>query len=225
MKLYFVKRMLSRFRRYRGPQSKASQVLPVSESPEIFETEVKFRIDSIPEIRDQLHRIGAELVSKAFEYNLRFDDTAKSVSAMGATLRLRRDRQTKLTFKAKPDTSEGVRVSEKLTVKINDFDTMKAILERLGYWVCQQVEKEREAWQYQSIRLCIDTLPMGQFLEIQGPKRGIRTVAQLLGLDFDQRILEHYGILWGEYCKSRNISQNDILFDRNAVRVGRRSHD
>lgn len=179
---------------------------------EKVETEVKFKIDSISEMKQKLQAIKAIFVARVFENTLRFDDAQKSLLRIGANLRLREGITTELTFKAKPDTTKGVRSSKKLTVEISDLDTMKAILEHLHYTVCQRFQKKREYWQYKDIIICIDTLPMGLFLEIEGTEKDIAKVARLLNLDFNQRILKHYGELWEEYCKSHGIAQKNIVF-------------
>lgn len=176
------------------------------------ETEVKFKINSVSEIKQRLQEIKAKFVSRIFESTLRFDDAPKSLLKMGAILRLRKGITKELSFKAKPDTSKGVRSSKELTVEISDFDVMREILEHLGYTVCQRVQKEREYWQYRDTIICVDTLPMGLFLEIEGTKESIAEVAQLLSLNFNQRILKHYGELWEEYCESHGTTQKDIIF-------------
>lgn len=180
---------------------------------EKVEKEVKFKIESISEIKQRLKEIKAKFVSKVFENTIRFDDAHKSLHKMEASFRLRKGITTELTFKEKLDTSDGVRSSKKFTVEISDFDTMKTILEQLGYKVCQRFHKEREYWKYGDTIICIDTIPIGLFLEIEGRKRDIVKVAKLLNLDFNQKILKHYGELWEEHCKKHNIRQKDIVFE------------
>lgn len=175
-------------------------------------TEIKFKIDSFARIEKKLQEVGAQLISREFIRTLRFDDVSNSISKMGASLRLRKGSRNKLTLKVKMYTEKGVRTSKKLTVNIDNIQVMKDILSYLGYNVCQRVEQYRICYQYGDSVIHLDILPMGNFVEIVGKKENIIEIAEILNLDMGDCLGKHYGEIWNEYCGSRGINQEDIVF-------------
>ncbi len=154
-----------------------------------LETEVKFFIDTMPPLRQALLALGARSLGRHFEVNLRLEDACRSLRTRGSMLRLRRDRRTTLTFKSRPaqDSSE-FKVAEELEVEVDNFETMRHILAKLGFTPVQSYEKWRETLQLQGANCCLDEMPYGSFLEIEGPPEAIRALSTTLGLAWERRI-------------------------------------
>lgn len=183
-----------------------------------LEIEVKFYVSDFKPIRRRMEEMGAASQGKWFETNLRFEDQDQSLFRQNSLLRLRRDSRNRLTFKSSPGPSAGgeddaqFKVYRELELEVSSFETMVRILESIGYHVEQTYEKERETFHYGNLEVCADTLPFGDFLEIEGEKKAIRSMARRLGLAWEQRILENYlGIF--EYIRGKTgMKFKDVTF-------------
>ena len=82
----------------------------------------------------------------------------------------------------------------------------------LGYHVRQRYEKMRETFLWQQTLFCLDALPFGHFLEIEGQKTSILRAAEALDLIWADRILHNYLEIFEHIRRYRNLSFNDITF-------------
>src|SRR5688572_32449388 len=105
------------------------------------EVELKLYVRDLDAVRQRLEAAGSRLEHpRVYERNVRYDDDAHTLTAMGVVLRLRQDTRTRLTYK---DGSEiaadtGVHSRFEAEIEVSDFDTMDTILSRLGfqpYWI------------------------------------------------------------------------------------------
>ena len=60
--------------------------------------------------------------------------------------------------------------------------------------------------------LCLDQMPFGDYLEIEGPKAAIRDVASRLGLPWRQRILKNYLEMFSILQERLQLPFSDITF-------------
>lgn len=136
-------------------------------------------------LRQRLEALGAVRIGAWFEANTVYDDSARGLKARGTLLRLR-EKQGRfvLTLKEKPRTpaASGVKVYEEHETDVTDGAALGAILVGLGLAPAFRYEKIREKWRLHSCALCLDTLPFGLYLEIEGDEAGIEACAQALAL-------------------------------------------
>ncbi len=178
-----------------------------------LEIEVKFFLVDPEPLRRRLEALGARSSGRCFESNLRFDDGSRSLRRRGALLRLRKDRETILTFKDRgPDDTE-FKVHRELEVNVSDFDRAMQILQALGFDPVQRYEKWRETYRLEETEFCLDTLPFGEFLEIEGEKDAIRRYAGRLGLRWESRILDNYLAIFSLLKERRGLGFTDVTFD------------
>jgi len=90
---------------------------------------------------------------------------------------------------------------------------MIAILEQLGFYPRQVYEKKRETYLFSQTELCLDSLPYGHFLEIEGGKDDIRKAADAIGLNWEKRITANYLSLFATLQKQLNLPFEDITFE------------
>lgn len=185
----------------------------MNSSAEHLEVEVKFFLNQPEKMQQRIVALGATSQPKMFETNLRLEDSGHTLKANNKLLRLRKDRSSRLTFKCKPSsgTSE-CKVYRELEVEINDFDMMKDIFAELGYRPVQIYEKWRQTYQLKDVELCMDTMPYGTFLEIEGPEESIKTTAQNLKLAWEDRILSNYLAIFQMLRTHSNLPFNDVTF-------------
>jgi adenylate cyclase class 2 len=178
-----------------------------------LEIEVKFFLEDPTALRQKLLDCATLLEPKVFETNLRYDNEAHMLIKEDKLLRLRRDRDCRLTFKSKPNEQQRqFKIHHELEVSVSDYDTMDAILQQLGFKVVQIYEKWRETFGCTDALICIDTMPFGDFLEIEGSADGIRQVVEKLGLAWQDRILENYLSIFDMLRHKIGLPFTDITF-------------
>jgi adenylate cyclase class 2 len=180
-----------------------------------LEIELKFFHPHFRRLRDQLVDVGAVCIAqRTFEHNARYETEDDRLRKNRCLLRLRKDRHVTLTFKSPPPQADDrFKIYRELEVRVNDFDTMDTILHALGFLRRQVYEKWRETWQLNATTLCLDTLPFGNFLEIEGSPDGIMELVHDLGLRWEQRILTSYLSLFAVLRRKEGLAFSDVTFD------------
>jgi len=181
---------------------------------EKLEIEVKFFLPDRPSLREDILDLGARSRGRFFEKNLRFEDPNKTLKSKQCLLRLRHDHKTTLTYKSKPGKgSQQFKVFKELEVEVSDFKTMNDILELLGFHGEQIYEKWRETLILENTLFCLDTMPYGQFLEIEGSQKDIKLYARRLGLKWNKRILANYLEIFEIIKEKLDLEFADVTFD------------
>jgi adenylate cyclase class 2 len=177
------------------------------------ETEVKFHVPDLPAVRANLLSLGARSLGRSHESNIRFENEAKGLRRAGNLLRLRRDRKCTLTYKCAPAQADPeFKQLTELEVEAGDFDTMRHILACLGFHPEQVYEKWRETLVLDHTAFCLDELPFGSFLEIEGSKEHIRGFAGRLALEWGRRILLNYLEIFEIIRADRGLCFSDVTF-------------
>ena len=180
---------------------------------EHLETEVKFFLKDVSSIRKRIIELGAGSVGRVFETNILFEDKNKSLIRKKSLLRLRQDTKTTLTFKSQPHEKDNhFKILKELEVEASDFSTMKLILESLGFHNELIYEKWRETFILSSTSFCLDTLPYGEFLEIEGKKEDIKKLAAKINLEWRKRIILNYHEIFNIIKEKLNLSFPDVTF-------------
>ena len=179
-----------------------------------LEIEVKFYLEDIETIRERLIQSGADSNGRNFERNICFDNEDDGLFLSDSLLRLRKDDRATLTYKAIPDAGDReFKVLKELEVEVSDFETMLNILCALGFHQSQSYEKYRETFTIGDAKLCLDQMPFGNFLEIEGGKDEIRNLAQQIGMQWSRRIIGNYRFLFDIIKQRLLLSFSDITFE------------
>ena len=179
-----------------------------------LEIEVKYFLEDIETIRERLIQSGADSNGRNFERNICFDNENDGLFLSDSLLRLRKDDRATLTYKAIPDVGDPeFKVLKELEVEVSDFETMLNILCALGFHQSQSYEKYRETFTIGDAKLCLDQMPFGNFLEIEGGKDEIRNLAQQIGMQWSRRIIGNYRFLFDIIKQRLLLSFSDITFD------------
>ncbi|MEJ2658897.1 MAG: class IV adenylate cyclase, partial [Desulfobacterales bacterium] len=136
-------------------------------------------------------------------------------------LRLRKGAKITLTYKSEPPVKDNqFKTLQEFEVEVNDFDAMEHILKSLGFREEQVYEKWREIYVIGDTDLCLDTLPYGNFLEIEGNKESIQQLASRIGLVWKKRILMYYLSIFDIIKRQLNLSFYDVTFSNfNNIRL------
>ncbi|MCB2168826.1 MAG: class IV adenylate cyclase [Deltaproteobacteria bacterium] len=179
----------------------------------MLETEVKFLLTDPASMRRRLHQAGAVSTGSVFETNHRYDDADGRLLAAQCLLRLRRDRRNRLTVKQPhPDGSHQFKTHEEMEIDVSDFDTASRILAALGFRRVQIYEKHRETFILGSTEICLDEMPYGHFVEIEGTPETIPAVAMRLGLAWQRRILANYLQIFETIRHALELPFTDVTF-------------
>jgi len=113
-----------------------------------------------------------------------------------------------------PSLKEGVKIRHEVEFKVDDFDAAYEFLLALGYKVFMIYEKYREVYKKDNTEICVDELPYGNFIEIEGQDpKSIHFLCDQLGLDWNSRIPESYSSIFEQLKKQKGLEIRDLTFE------------
>ena len=179
------------------------------------EIEVKFYINDLERIRKRLEALGAVLAQpRVLETNLRFDTPDQALARSFRVLRLRQDTNARLTFKGPAQASEGARIRQEIEFTVEDFDRARAFLEALGYRLSLAYEKYRMVYDLDGVHVTLDTMPYGDFVELEGPNvPALQSVDRKLELDWEAGVPASYTVLFEQLKTKLNLLFRDLTFE------------
>ncbi len=151
------------------------------------EIEAKILEVNRPKIEEPLIALGAKKIFDGDIQTFFFDFKDHTIIKSKDVLRLRKEQnETELTYK-KVHFTETSKEAEEYSVEISDFKTMKKILENLGLFVIESMEKHRVSYKLDQARFDIDCYKgdyefIPEFLEIEAENpESIHKYAGFLG--------------------------------------------
>jgi len=179
------------------------------------ELEVKFALTGLGGVENRLLANGGRLVSgRVHEINLRFDTPSFDLTQNRRVLRLRRDLRTYLTYKGPGEIVDGVQRRTEIEIDVDDFDKARLFLEALGYQVNMIYEKFRTTYSYRDVLVCLDEMPYGTFIELEGGDApSIRQAAEGLTLPWEAAIQESYAAIFERLRSRLGFTFRDLTFD------------
>ena len=179
------------------------------------ETEAKFYVSHLDTIAMRLRELEARLIQpRVLETNLRFDLPDGRLRAEKRVLRLRRDSESKLTYKGPGQNKNGVIDREEIEFIVEDFDQARKFLEALGYQKSMMYEKYRTTYEMDHTSIMLDELPYGDFVEIEGEaEEEIQALAKKLGLHWNAAINNSYTGLFDNLRNVLQLSFQDLSFE------------
>jgi adenylate cyclase class 2 len=192
-----------------------------------LETELKVLDVDLDAVRRTLHQAGGECQGRVFEANEVFDDAAGSLRSGGVLLRLRRESGRSgglLTLKLPVPGPAGLKTREERETGVADSDAARAVLEGLGYRVLLRYEKVRETWLLAGCHVCLDHLPFGEFVELEGLPDAIAAALARLGLEGLPTSDRNYHALYREHLERLGLPASDSFVfeepERSALLAG-----
>lgn len=176
------------------------------------ETEVKIKVPDLEAIAERIRGAGGALAGdRVHERNVRYDDADGALTPAGRVLRLRQDRDIRLTYK-EPRAGDGGMTRTELEVSVSDFATAHRILGALGFSPAWEYEKYRTTYRLGGCEVVLDETPMGSFIEIEGDMAGIEAVLGALHLQDAQRITDSYSVLFETLKRRLGLTFRDLTF-------------
>lgn len=184
-----------------------------------LECELKYIDVNLPELSRRLEAAEGECLGRYFESNLVFDGPKRSLKDRGVLLRLREKHgQAVLTVKRPPENGKesSLKVFEEIETGVDDFASMKIALETIGFSVAFAYEKIREKWKFEGCVICLDSLPFGDYVEIEGTEESVPACANSLGLGDAATSKMTYHALNIEYRRKNGLEPNEsFVFDKD----------
>lgn len=178
------------------------------------ELEVKFCVSDLKEMENRLIAVNATLVQpRTHEYNLRFDTLDGELGQKESMLRLRRDSGTHITYKGPSSTLGGVLARQEIEFDVSDFSAAQKLVEALGFKHKFVYEKYRTTYAFEGLKVTLDELPYGTFVEIEGAQpEHIKEASQKLDLDWNERLPETYLGIFRRMKELFRLNFSDITF-------------
>lgn len=190
------------------------------------EIEVKLPVKSLPQIIQQIRRIGATDHGRVFEENTLYDTPDGAFRQSGRLLRLRietsanRWRRGVLTSKAPVLQGPGKRTAptpkhkERLEREAILRDPRRAarLLKAIGLHPSFCYQKYRTSFRLSGLHLDLDETPVGNFLELEGRPVAIDRVARMLGYSPNDYIRATYLELYAADCRKRSLPLKNMVF-------------
>ncbi|MEA3231740.1 MAG: class IV adenylate cyclase [Thermodesulfobacteriota bacterium] len=178
-----------------------------------MEHEAKFILIDSQEIRSKILALNGHSDGRFFETNICYEDEKDSLIQKKSILRLRQDRKAWLTHKSPPtEANREVKTMNEIEVSVSDFESMDQILIAVGFHQAQVYEKWRETFILDNAKLCLDTMPFGDFLEIESAPERVKSLAATLGLSWKKRVLDNYLTIFALLKKKEPLPFNDVTF-------------
>lgn len=178
------------------------------------ELELKFIVHHPGAMRHAIIHLGAEGQGEAYESNILFENSEGNLNSSGRRLRLRSNNRNILTYKERPQYPlPGVKDMIELETEVADLEQMRKILNRLGYREVMFYEKYRETFVLCDIQIVLDRTPIGTFMEIEGRRSRILSIARRLGLDPDEAIAIGYAEMINIVSQVEGLNSEKCSFE------------
>ena len=191
-----------------------------------LEIECKYLDPDFVSLGAKLASSNAKHLSAVFEDNLVFEhnDGLPSLLKAGTLLRLRTiygpdEPKYLLTLKLKVPDSANCKIRDEREVYVADGQALQDIFLGLNYKIVARYEKMRVTWQYKSVLVCLDTLPFGQFVELEGSEDDILAAAKDLGLDQLQKSTKSYHDIHQDRLKAGETNLNFVFEPSERARL------
>lgn len=181
----------------------------------IKETEVKIELtEEDVENLGTIFRTCPKIFQRTYGY---FTPNGQSIKD-GIFPRIRETSKEGLTDKKTIELTIKIRKPDKDYFKRDEYNFMldsftdgDAMLKIFGFTKVIIFEKIRQTNTHKKLILCLDKLPFGWFLEVEGKESGIKEYLDSCWLNKNPRINRAYLGLWEDYRKKQNIKEEDCL--------------
>ncbi len=176
------------------------------------EIEAKFLKINKDEIREQLKRIGAQLVFAEKKFTrITFDNP--DLKAKNSWIRLR-DEGGKITLALKMVSDQNsIMGMKESSFEVNGWDEVITFVESLGYMKKSLEENYREEWKLGEVIFDIDSWPqVDPWLEIEAPSENlVKEYAAKLGFDYTKAVFGSADIVYKNFYQKTipNLLENN----------------
>jgi predicted adenylyl cyclase CyaB len=152
------------------------------------EVELKSVVEDVARARSHLEAAGAKLTFAGTLRDRRYDLPDRSMVARDEVLRLRTyesggGREGHIDWKGATEYSAGFKIRDEISSAITDPDSVAAILERLGYVVIREIDRQIAQYQLGDAVIRFEEYPeMDSLVEVEGDHESIERAIEATGL-------------------------------------------
>jgi predicted adenylyl cyclase CyaB len=152
------------------------------------EVELKAVVDSMPARIANVEHAGGRLVFRGRLEDCRYDTVERRLSLRDVVLRLRvyrdeRGARAELGWKGPTQYEDGYKVREEITATSPDADAMRHILERVGFVVTREIDREITQYELDGATVRFERYPrMDDLVEVEGEPHMIERAITSIGL-------------------------------------------
>lgn len=182
------------------------------------EVEVKVQVDDLRALERKLRASGFhEITPATHELNTLYDLRLRPLRRKGEILRLRKYGHVwTLTHKSKDVKGGSSEPTHKIRIenetRVQDGESMDAILRALGYSPAFIYEKFRAEWTDGTGHVVLDHTPIGDVAEIEGPPKWIDATARKLGIDRNKYITKSYAEMFFDWKRRTKSNASKMTF-------------
>ena len=153
------------------------------------EVELKGVVPDPESLRARLRAAGATAGFRGALSDARYDLPSRTLLAKDEVLRLRiyedaDGRRAEVNWKGPTGYDTGYKVREELSTPCGDGRAMTELLDRMGYVVIREIDRDIEQYDVLGAALRIETYPrMDVLLEVEGTPEAIEAAIAVTGLD------------------------------------------
>ncbi|HLW78023.1 MAG TPA: class IV adenylate cyclase [Terriglobia bacterium] len=185
-----------------------------------LEIEIKLAVRDPRAIKRKLKELGfRRAIARHFESNQLLDFPNLALRRAQSLLRLRSARgRSILTFKGAPGRSRQFKERPEVEAEIGDRKGLKAAIAGYGLRQIFRYDKYRTVYlpgpqaKAQSLEIAYDETPIGNFVELEGPRRAIDAVARGLGFARRDYITASYAALYEQWRRKRRLRPGNMVF-------------
>lgn len=154
----------------------------------MFEVELKAVVDDIDACRKRVEKTGGELTFEGRLTDRRYDVMSRALAHRDEVLRVRRYEskdtvQTHVEWKGPTDIRNSYKVREEISTVVDDFQGLSAILEKLGYVVTREIDRQIVQYRLGATTVRFEIYPrMDTLVEIEGEPPAIEESIEALGM-------------------------------------------
>ena len=179
------------------------------------EKEIKLKIENPSELISKLNSLKARFVSKSFQRTTRMDTETMDLEKNRTFLRVRSGSKNIVTLKKKLGENAEVFERQEIETEVKDIEKLADIFGGLGFTKRLILEKYRADFDFHNVKISIDELPFGFYVELEGDPKNIFEVANELDLNTKNKITVTYWDLFEDYKKETGTKGESIIFPKS----------
>ncbi|HUR00734.1 MAG TPA: class IV adenylate cyclase [Gemmatimonadaceae bacterium] len=152
------------------------------------EIELKAVVDDVAKRRKLVEGGGAKLTFDGKLRDQRYDSEARELAGKDEVLRVRsyqtkKGTETFLDWKGPTEIRDVYKVREEISTRVEDRGALAAILDRLGYTLTREIDRDIAQYKLGGCTIRFETYPrMDTLVEVEGEPEQIETAIESLGM-------------------------------------------
>lgn len=179
-----------------------------SNKPDI-EVEYKFKVVDKKALVTLLDKKSKEKKPREYQSNVMFDNPQGLMHTTDGRVRVRilgKSGNKTLTYKKPIPSEDGAKREIEYEIEFTDTtEQIEKLLEKIEFTPSTSYERYRTEWKIGDVDITLDEYPYSDFIEIEGPKDKIESIAKELEFDTSKGLTKPADTLFQEWRKERGL--------------------